>query len=182
MDRQTGIYNIIHGRLDEGYDFGYVGVVCSPELVAKIKDWVSANLIPDQILKAEDEPHITIKYGIHTKEPKEVAKIVQLKSRLTASFGSTSVFENDEEDILLVEVLSPDFTELNQLLTEHLKVTTTHPHYKPHLTLAYMKKGAAAPHVGSPFLQGQIVGWNAVVFSDAGGTKTEIKLSGDLLS
>jgi hypothetical protein len=57
-------------------------------------------------------------------------------------------------------------------------VTDTFPEYKPHATIAYVKKGRGAKYAGDDFLQGKTITLDSVTFSGRDGERVEIPLTG----
>jgi 2'-5' RNA ligase len=154
-----------------------------PEFLAsKVRRF--ANSIPDDVL-AEDgreaTPHITIKYGLHTNDAEDVAKVLTGQKPVQVYFGKTSIFAGSETganyDVLKVEVFSPELQALNQLLSERLDHTTSHPVYKPHVTIAFLKPGQAEKYIDSGFLDDEEFAFNSVIFSSSEGKRTSIYLS-----
>ena len=95
------------------------------------------------------------------------------------TFGKVSLFEtNPDFDVVKVEVKSEDLRRLNKKVSESQPVTDTHPTYRPHATIAYVKKGKGARYVGNGFLEGQTVTLDSVTFSGRDGERVEIPLTG----
>ncbi len=127
----------------------------------------------------EDELHITVKYGLHTTDAAEVAAVVKLFGPVNVKLGKTSVFSADDKDydVVKVEVISDDLRRLNkEICDSSLKYTDTHPTYRPHLTLAYVKKGAGKKYAGMTDVDGMQMVFDDLVFSDKGKEKTKISL------
>src|SRR5690606_16013984 len=61
----------------------------------------------------ETNPHITIKYGLHTNDPRQVADAIAGQPPVAVTFGKTSVFANDKCDVVKVEIESNGLRELN---------------------------------------------------------------------
>lgn len=148
-----------------------------------------ADAIADEDLAAdgrEDEHHVTVKYGLHTQDPEDVRHIVEGFGPVVARLGKVSLFpasessahkEQDEQyDVVKVDIDSPDLRRLNRLLCKSLEHTDTHPNYKPHVTLAYVKPGLGKKYVGKG-LGGHEVHLNLLTFSDREGNRTEIGLT-----
>ncbi len=139
--------------------------------------------IPDSKLAAdgrETQPHITVKYGLHGNDPAEVAKVLQNIPPITATLGKTSLFSNDDADVLKVDVDSPDLHRLNKLIAEALPNTDTHPEYQPHATIAYLKPGQGKAYSGQtvPGVTGQQVTLDHITFSGKNGEQVDIPLQG----
>jgi len=128
----------------------------------------------DDSFGREDAPHITVKYGVHSADPKSVTKAIEGSGTIKVKLGKMSTFEADDYDVLKVDVTSPQLTKLNKAIAGATKVTDTHPDYKPHATVAYLKKGKADQYVGDETLNGTEVEFDAVVFSGKDGKETSI--------
>lgn len=93
----------------------------------------------------EDEPHVTVLFGIHDEEIdqddliKEVRNTVQDAIKL--NLLGISCFYNDEYDVLKIDIRSSQLEELNKRIKEKFPYTEFFSEYKPHITLAYLKKG-----------------------------------------
>jgi 2'-5' RNA ligase len=134
--------------------------------------------IPDSDL-AEDgreaDPHITVKFGLHDDEPSaELKRIVKDHGPIQAKLGKTSLFSNDEADVVKIDVVSHDLHRLNKKISGACKCTDTHPEYQPHATVAYVKPGKGKKYSGNASLEGTPVTFDHVVFSTK--DRTAIKL------
>lgn len=136
-----------------------------PEDIAKkIIEWGNANIPEDEIFSGDDgdydlgrekRPHVTIKYGLHTVDSKEVEEIVKGNGEVLISLGNISIFEPEgkEYDVVKIEVQSDDLRSLNAKVST-LKNSDSHPEYKPHVTIAYVKKGNGQKYVGRQDFKG----------------------------
>lgn len=127
----------------------------------------------------ETVPHITCRYGLHDSDPPHVANVLSQFSTVSYTLGAVSCFlagENGgESDVVKVEVDSPDLHRLNAALAA-LPHTDTHPEYKPHATIAYVKAGLGESYAKrfAPLnLSGEA---SEVVYSDCRGNKTILPL------
>jgi len=89
----------------------------------------------------ETEPHVTLLYGLHENVPTESVKNI-LKNKIFGEciIRNLSRFKQDEYDVLKFEVQGDILHQVNKELKE-LPHTSNFPDYKPHLTVAYLKKG-----------------------------------------
>jgi hypothetical protein len=129
----------------------------------------------------ETEPHVTIKYGLHDKvDAESIRRLVDGFGPVTITLGKLSLFPANEtqsqrgggeQDVVKIDVLSPDLHRLNRLIAENLPNTDKYPVYKPHITVAYMKPGLGQACVGdgSHPLLGCTFEASTLTFSDAGG-------------
>jgi len=127
----------------------------------------------------EDDAHITVKYGLHTNDVSSVRKVLATYvGPIRFTLGKTGIFEGDGYDVLYVEVISQDLVDLNERLTNNLEVTTTHPNYTPHATVAYLKQGHGVRYVGSSALEGMTASVGTIRFSPAEGEDVDLRITG----
>lgn len=131
----------------------------------------------DPSLGREDQPHVTVKFGLHTEDVEEVRPLVEGTGPITAKLGKVSIFESEKYDVVKIDIDSPQLHALNKKIAEGTKVTDTHPTYKPHATIAYVKKGEGQKYVGNTALEGAEITLDSVTFSAKDGTKTAISLA-----
>lgn len=112
-------------------------------------------------------PHVTVKYGLHTKDPKEVMRALRKfpKDKVRMMLGTTGTFEQGDYDVVWIGINSSDLIELNKLISDNLKVTDTFPDYKPHATVSYVKKGKGKQFAGNDQFAGEEVVLNKLIFS-----------------
>jgi len=179
-EENKGGVSVVKDRSDEptDYKFSSTQVNLPKEIADQIIDF--GKRIPDADLAddgRESEPHITVKFGLHGSDPKFVQDALKGEGPATVKFGKVSLFEtNDEFDVVKVDVESADLHRLNKKVAESQPVTDTHPGYKPHATIAYVKKGRGAKYVGNNFLEGQTATLDSVAYSGRDGEKVEIPL------
>lgn len=129
--------------------------------ISKLRARIDKNDLSEDGFEAD--PHITVKYGLHAESPEELEDLVAGFGPVTVSITTTSLFEN-EHDVLKLGVTG-DIYRLNELVCE-LPHTDTFPTYSPHITLAYLKKGAGHKYIGMDDLNGLRVTFDTLVFSD----------------
>jgi 2'-5' RNA ligase len=95
----------------------------------------------------EDEPHVTILYGLHSDiSDEDIEKEIKKIKRPDIELGGVSSFNNDLFDVLKFDVESEDLHILNNKFTK-FPHTTSYPDYHPHTTIAYLKKGKAKEYI-----------------------------------
>lgn len=149
---------------------------------------VGRNLIKDEDVHPEegreDNPHITLKFGLHTNESAEVAQILANEKPFEVALGKTSIFpakEGANYDVVKVDAFSPELHRLNKLIADNTETTDTHPTFQPHVTLAYVKAGEGEKYAGKADLEGTKLTFNSIAFSDKNRNQVEIPLSGKSL-
>lgn len=162
------------------HDYASTQVDLPPDVAAPIL--AKAAAIPEEDLAEkgrEDEPHITVKYGIT-----DDAAVDAIRSALAtvppirATLGATSIFDTDEADVLKVDVDSPDLHAINKAIADAVPTEDTYPTYQPHVTIAYLKKGKGADYTGDDSLRGQELVIDRISFRGRDETATEIMLGG----
>lgn len=133
-----------------------------------LRSWAYEH-IPDADLAAdgrEKEPHITVRYGLHTDNGERVGDVLTHRKPVTVRVGNVSIFPGEEYDVVKLSVESSELHALHRQLAE-LEHTDTFPDYKPHITLAYVKPGAGAKYDGlkTP-LSGEPLTFDTLVFSN----------------
>lgn len=140
--------------------------------------------IPDAYLMKdgrEGEPHVTVKYGLQTKDPAAVRELLAGESPIIVTLGKTAIFSAKEAgggaDVVMVEATSPDLDRLNKKISEALPNADTKP-YKPHVTVAYVKPGLGQRYAGDASLEGETVTIDRVMFSSKAGGRSVVPLTG----
>ena len=136
----------------EAYSYGCLMAVLPDEVAKKVMGF--ANLIPDEDIfddedgekGREDTPHITIKYGIHTSDAKEIRDLLDGQMVQRATLGPVTCFHNDEYVVLKIDVNSEDLHALNALVSDGLECTDSFPEYHPHVTIAYLRHREDDPY------------------------------------
>lgn len=90
----------------------------------------------------EDEPHVTALYGLHSDkiEDNQIKEICEKYENIDIQLKDISMFNNEKYDVLKFGVESKSLRKMNEELTQ-LPHSSDFPDYKPHVTIAYLKKG-----------------------------------------
>lgn len=143
----------------------------------KVKDRDLFTPPEDYIHGREEEPHVTILYGIHSQLPTEVAKIISNGLTFDIKLKSISIFTNNAAfDVVKIEAASTSLNYLNILLKNNVDNTQHFNNYQPHVTVAYIKKGKCSDLCGNTDFQDVKWNVNTVIFSSKNGEKTPIRL------
>lgn len=164
------------------YDYASTQVNLPSDIAKKIMDWGNEN-IPDEEISNKDEntgrednPHITILYGIVDDAPHQIIDLLEGKPSAKATLGKVTLFENDDYDVVKVSVESEDLHEFQKLLWDEVEHESDYPEYKPHVTIAYVKPGSGSLYSGATDFEGIEMTFDTVVFSPSDGETTDIRL------
>lgn len=97
----------------------------------------------------EKEQHVTLLYGTHKEVTKDQVKKIldQFEFPQSIKGQKISLFETDERyDVLKFDIEKKYLSQINKKLTS-LPYTNEYPDYKPHMTVAFCKKGTGKKYV-----------------------------------
>jgi len=166
------------------YDYSSVHIDLPNSLADDVIQWGKEYITDDDIFVSqrdptfgrEDEIHITILYGIHSEKPTEVESFFRETKPLYVKLGRVNVFPNPKFDVVVIDVKSEDLEETNKKLAREIEYTNQYKTYRPHVTIAYVKKGKGWKHAGCARWEGKKFVANYVVFSSKNGSKQRIPL------
>ena len=117
-----------------------------------ISNWeeITSTINQEDIYEVEGEnygiqsnPHVTILYGLHKEVSLDQIKSVfeDIDVSIDIKIEGIGVFENENFDVVKFNVVpSETLLDLNSKLSEFPN-SNEYPEYKPHITIAYVKKG-----------------------------------------
>lgn len=160
--------------------FGYSSVQCNMpwELSEEIIAWGKKN-IPDEDLAGdgrEEDIHITCKYGLHHHDPIELRALLANFGPVDITLGETSIFENDDADVVKLSITSPRLCKLNAIISDRFEHTDTHDIFIPHITISYVKPGCGKKYQGRKDFSGRKVKLDTALFSGNDNRRTELSL------
>lgn len=166
------------------YSFSSVQVNLPKSLADEIIAWGKRTIPDNEIFKdptdpgfgREDEMHVTVLYGLHSDSSEETRRIVSKQQPFTVELGNVGIFSNDKFDVIKVNVQSPELHKLNKRLTDQVTYTNKFKEYRPHVTIAYVKKGKGWKYNGIDDFDGKLFEADHVYFSSRSGKKTKISL------
>ena len=86
-------------------------------------------------------PHVTILYGIYTSNIDQILQSFQNVTFINyRTLGLSTFNTNEKYDVLKIDISSIDLQYLNKKLRHTLRYKNIYPKYKPHMTIAYLKK------------------------------------------
>ncbi len=130
----------------------------------------------------EDEPHVTILYGLHDDIlDSTIEEIIDEIKPTKLVLKKISIFENDDDDYDVVKfditgVSEGRLAKMNAKFAE-LPHTNDYPDYHPHATIAYVKAGTGKKYVQTLSSEDTIVvECDDVVYGKADGSENKYKL------
>lgn len=170
---------------DVKYEYSSVHVLAAPKLSSEIIAWSTKQIPDEDIFVSQEDPnfgreddiHVTILYGIHSEKSAKTKKLLLGERPVRIKLGKTGTFTNPPDfDVVWIDIISPDLHRLNRKLEDHLDFTNKYSEYKPHMTLAYVKKGKGKKHGSLDHWEGTEFICDHVIFSSKNGTKEKISL------
>lgn len=123
---------------------------------SKIKDWEQIHLaginendlyeeVNDDSYGLEEQPHITVLYGIHENEvdPSVIVDMMEQKMEpFEAEISEIDIFENDKYDVVKYNVpITEQLQQYRDMFMDSFENTQKFKDYHPHITIAYVKSG-----------------------------------------
>ncbi len=165
---------------DGSFKYASTQIDLPPHLAKKHQQMAAQ--IPDQHLAdhgRENDPHVTVKYGLDPAHLDRAAAVVRQHPPITARFGRTSAFTGGEDgDVVKVDVHSKALHALHHAIKKAVPNVEKYPAYQPHMTVAYVKPGQAAQYAGKNPMTGQSHTFTHVTLSDTQGNKRKVRLGG----
>lgn len=127
------------------YEYGCVMLYFNFPQLGKIQKYIDEEDIyedpEDSSYGLEDEPHITLLYGLHDDVSLEqVKKIIDNFTFSTIKIFNPSLFKNEDYDVLKFEANDEILNNINKDL-RILPYTSKFNDYKAHMTIGYLKSG-----------------------------------------
>lgn len=161
------------------YDFCSTQFNLPEEEAAKVTSWVERHIPKDQRVEGdsgEATPHITALYGLENNDPAAVSSCLGSLGTVVVKLGVLGVFRNNpDHDVLFIRAHGAGLQRANRLLRK-LPNQNRYRTYKPHVTLAYVKKGAVDRWEKNADFQGTRLEFDRIFFSSNGGGLTAINL------
>jgi 2'-5' RNA ligase len=160
-----------------GHKYGCVMV----EIPVSNWDEITSSIDPEDVYNESEDgethgiqenPHVTILYGLHDNVTQEMVKSVfeGFTGSINIEVDGIGVFENKDYDVVKFNV-NPDGA-LQELHDELSKFPNSYqfPDYKPHITLAYIKKGLGKKYIRNDYKY-EVKNVNKICYSLSNGEK-----------
>ena len=162
-----------------GYEYGCVMVE------VPVSNWneITSYIDPEDVYTGGDDthsiqenPHLTLLYGLHKEVTPEMVKSVfeGFTKDINIEVDGIGVFENKDYDVVKFNV-NPDgaLQELHDKLSEFPN-SNSFPDYKPHITIAYVNKGTGKKYV-KPEYKYTVKNVDKITYSMPSGEKVNFK-------
>lgn len=170
----------------KGDTYDYSAVLCTiPPSIAKFLEAWGVENIPDEDVYTEEggrsygrenDFHVTVKYGLHDGKEDKVVDVLKHQKPFDIELGKISLFNTHEKyDVVKVEVFSDTLHVIHNKLGK-LPNSDEYPEYKPHATIAYVKKGSCDKFNGLKDFQDIKFGVDSLIFSSNEGFKAKVNL------
>jgi 2'-5' RNA ligase len=131
----------------------------------------------------ENEPHVTVRYGIEGDDHAGIRRYLAAQKPFTAKLGKTSSFpvseHSDGAAPIVAPVESDDLRRIESELDQHGNFAErSFPEYKPHATVAYVKPEKAAKYTGMADTEGKRFTVNSISIAKRDGSQTRVRLEG----
>jgi hypothetical protein len=172
------------GARKPGYAFSSLQINLPKLATKKIIQWGEDNIPDDDVYGNADQPqygreyesHVTVLYGIHDGDPKEIKHLLSKQKPFVIEFGKISVFKCPQFDVAKIEIESIELRRINKIISDNLEVTNANHVFRPHVTIAFLIKGTGDFLVGRDDFVGNRITIDRLTFSSVHGTQTTISL------
>lgn len=138
-------------------------------LANKVREYAAS--IPDRFIYQsrdgeqgrEDHPHITVKYGIHTMDLKDIVDLLDSQPPIRVRLGHITSFLTEKYIVLKVSVQGDGLFALNRKVCNTLECTDTFPEYRPHITIAYMRRNEQNPYYYQRYCNNSLDGLEVIL-------------------
>lgn len=164
-----------------GYQYGCVMV----EIPVSNWNEIISSIDPEDVYEGEGDstygiqqnPHVTILYGLHSEVTGEMVKSVfdNFSGEISIEVDGIDIFENKDYDVVKFNVIADgSLQELHDKLSEFPN-SNEYPDYRPHITIAYVKKGTGRKYI-KPEYKYTVKNVTDIVYSKPDGTKTKFSI------
>lgn len=174
----------------KGNTYSYGCVMLDLKLSKTDYDKIQGEISEDDLYKGtkedpgygrEDEPHVTLLYGIHSDVPdSDVEKIIDKITQPTIKLNKIDIFDNKDKgfDVVKFNIVDKSLTKMNDLL-KTLPYTSDYDEYHAHATIAYVKAGKGESYVRD-LTDDEIIELkpSGITYSKADGSKKKYKFKG----
>ena len=188
-DAHSTQINLYDNTSEKDFGFAQTQRLIKPDEIYREFPQVPARLgslkdDPRESYGLETTPHVTLLFGLlNDLDYFPIRQLVGGFEPFDLTVGEISSFRNPEKpyDVLKMTVVSPKLVELHDIIKSKFKNKESFPDYKPHLTLAYVKKGACKEIEGKCAWTGTSYKIRMIKFSHSDGYKLEMPVGGSVV-
>lgn len=165
------------------YSYSCVMAQISKPLADKIKKFVKDNIPKEDLYTDEADNglpnyiHTTVKYGLTDPSADKPKELLDGMGTFNIELGEISKFDNDPNyDVIKIGVKSKELVRANKKISDNMDHKDTFPVYKPHITLAYVKKGKGDHLLGDKTFINTIDKTNELLHTNKDKDKTFFKI------
>lgn len=175
----------IEPKKESPYKYSCAMLNLNPSVASIVDYWVKKNIPKESLYIDEDSGHdgyeeiyhVTLKYGIHDFSPKKLTNLVHGFGPISFGLGTVKKFDAPDFDVIHIKIVDSKILEdVNKLISEGIEHTDTHPEYKPHITLAFVKKGSCDKLIHDPFFDSLSDEVDEICFNSKDGDESFISL------
>jgi 2'-5' RNA ligase len=177
------LLDLLIEKKGDSYEYGCVMLYFDFPLMNKIHDGIDSKDLyeeeDDRTYGLEDEPHVTLLFGLHNDVSlDDIKKILDKFTFSTCKIYNASLFKNEKYDVLKFDIKGENLHACNKALKQY-PYTNKFPDYHPHMTIGYLKPGMGEKYTNMLKEQEFELVPKYAVYSEPDGTKSKIKIKID---
>lgn len=160
-----------------GYEYGCVMVE------VPVKNWkeITSYIDPEDVYTGGDDthsiqenPHLTLLYGLHKEVTTEMIKSVfdNFTDNINIVVDGIDIFENEDYDVVKFNVKADGALQYLHDELSKFPNSNSFPDYKPHITIAYVKKGSGKKYI-KPEYKYEVKNVDKITYSMPSGEKVK---------
>jgi 2'-5' RNA ligase len=162
------------------HEYSSTQVNLPKDFAAKIIRWGKEHVPQEDVFRDPNDPsfgreteiHVTVLYGLIDSSPDEVREFVAGQEQFDVTLGKVNVFDTHGQfDVVKIDAQGEGLFKLNKLLKSNFRYSSNFPTYRPHVTIAYTRKGKGGAHSGDDSFVGEKFHVEEIVFSSRNGSK-----------
>lgn len=113
--------------------------------------FAKSEIYQHDVISYEEHLHITLMFGLHSNDVREVKESLGEFIPIRVMFGKTSMFMADSyrpTDVVKIDAFGQSMVRLRRVL-ETLPHTSRYKTFTPHITLAYVEPHTAIQYIGN---------------------------------
>jgi DNA polymerase III epsilon subunit-like protein len=125
----------------------------------------------------QDRPHLTLLYGTHKEvESKQVESLLKGIKPFSIEIDGVDIFENEDYDVVKFNIKKSDILQSMFDKLSSLPNSNKFKDYKPHITIAYVKKGTGKKYI-KPDYKWKVDNIDEITYSMVDGNEYKFSLN-----